>query len=51
VGRSRSQTDLVAPLSKHFAIKIGYAIHYANQPPPGFRTTDRLFTSDLQVSF
>jgi len=46
-----SQTDLVAPLSKHFAIKIGYAIHYANQPPPGFRTTDRLFTSDLQVSF
>ena len=49
--RINSETDLVAPLSKHFAIKIGYAIHYANLPPPGFRTTDRLFTSDLQVSF
>jgi putative salt-induced outer membrane protein YdiY len=49
--RVNSETDLVAPLSKHFSIKIGYAIHYANQPPPGFRTTDRLFTSDLQVAF
>ncbi len=49
--RINSETDLVAPLSKHFAIKIGYAIHYANLPPPGFRTTDRLFTSDLQLNF
>jgi putative salt-induced outer membrane protein YdiY len=49
--RINSQTDLVAPLSRHFAIKLGYAIHYANLPPPGFRTTDRLFTSDLQVTF
>jgi putative salt-induced outer membrane protein len=49
--RINSQTDLVAPLSKHFALKFGYTIHYVNLPPPGFRTTDRLFTSDLQVSF
>jgi putative salt-induced outer membrane protein YdiY len=49
--RINSQTDLVAPLSRHLALKLGYAIRYANLPPPGFKTTDRLFTSDLQVSF
>ncbi len=49
--RINSETDLVAPLSRHFAIKLGYTIHYANLPPPGFKTTDRLFTSDLQVTF
>lgn len=46
-----SQTDVVAPLSKHLALKLGYGIRYANLPPPGFKTTDRVFTSDLQVSF
>jgi putative salt-induced outer membrane protein YdiY len=46
-----SETDLVAPFSKHLALKVGYAIKYANLPPPGFRTTDKIFTSDLQVSF
>lgn len=46
-----SQTDLVAPFSKHLALKLGYAIRYANLPPPGFKTTDKIFTSDLQISF
>ena len=49
--RINSQTDVVAPLSKHLALKLGYAIRYANLPPPGFKTTDRLFTSDLQITF
>jgi putative salt-induced outer membrane protein YdiY len=49
--RVNSETDLVAPLSRHLALKLGYAIRYANLPPPGFKTTDRLFTSDLQASF
>lgn len=49
--RVNSQTDVVAPLSKHIAVKLGYTIRYANLPPPGFRTTDRLFTSDLQFTF
>jgi putative salt-induced outer membrane protein YdiY len=49
--RINSETDVVAPLSRHLALKLGYAIRYANLPPPGFKTTDRLFTSDLQVSF
>lgn len=49
--RINDETDLVAPLSRHLALKLGYVIRYANQPPPGFKTTDRLFTSDLQVTF
>jgi len=49
--RINSQSSLVAPLSKHFAVKVGYAVRYANLPPPGFKTTDRLFTTDLQVGF
>jgi putative salt-induced outer membrane protein len=49
--RINSQADLVAPLSRHIALKLGYGIRYANLPPPGFKTTDRLFTSDVQVTF
>jgi len=49
--RINSQTDLVAPLSKRIAIKIGYGLRYANLPPPGFKTTDRLITTDLQFNF
>jgi putative salt-induced outer membrane protein len=49
--RVNSQSDVVAPLSKHIAVKLGYTIRYANLPPPGFKTTDRLFTSDLQFTF
>jgi putative salt-induced outer membrane protein len=49
--RINSQTDLVAPLSKRIAIKLGYGLRYANLPPPGFKTTDRLITTDLQFNF
>jgi putative salt-induced outer membrane protein YdiY len=38
-------------LSKHLAIKVGYGIHYSNLPPAGFKTTDRLFTTDLQITY
>ncbi len=46
-----SQTSLVAPVSKRIAIKISYEVRYANAPPPGFKTTDRLLTTDLQFNF
>jgi len=46
-----SETDLVAPLSRHSAIKLGYQIRYSNDPPPGFKTTDRLLNTDLQFNF
>jgi putative salt-induced outer membrane protein YdiY len=45
-----SETDLVAPLSRHIAIKVGYQIRYSNEPPPGFKTTDRLLSTDLQFN-
>lgn len=45
-----SKTSLVAPLSKHIALKAGYEIRYAGDPPPGFKTTDRLLTTDLQLN-
>lgn len=45
-----SKTSVVAPLSKHIALKAGYEIRYASDPPPGFRTTDRLLTTDLQLN-
>ena len=49
--RINSQTDLVAPLSKNIALKVGYQIRYSNEPPPGFKTTDRFLTTDLQFNF
>ncbi|HEU5051355.1 MAG TPA: DUF481 domain-containing protein [Gemmatimonadales bacterium] len=48
--RVNTETALVAPLSKRFAIKLSYAIRYDNLPEPGFRPTDRVFTSGLQMT-
>lgn len=48
--RINSETALVAPLSRRFAVKLSYAIRYDNLPEPGFQHTDRVFTSGLQVT-
>ena len=48
--RVNSETALVAPLSRRFAVKVSYAIRYDNLPEPGFQHTDRVFTSGLQVT-
>ncbi len=48
--RLNTETALVAPLSSRLAIKLAYAIRFDNLPEPGFRKTDRLFTSGLQVT-
>lgn len=48
--RINSETALVAPLSARLALKVGYAIRFDNVPEPGFRKTDRLFTSGIQVT-
>lgn len=45
-----SSTSLVAPLSRKIGIKVSYEILYANEPPPGFKTTDRLLTTDIQLT-
>ncbi len=49
--RLNSESALVAPLSRRLALKLGYVIRFDNLPEPDFRTTDRIFTSGLQVSF
>lgn len=48
--RVNSETSVVAPLSGSLALKVGYVIHYDHLPEPGFRATDRLLTSGLQIT-
>ncbi|HEX6644627.1 MAG TPA: DUF481 domain-containing protein [Gemmatimonadales bacterium] len=48
--RVNSESSVVAPLSKRFAVKLSYAIRFDNLPEPGFERTDRVFTSGLQVT-
>lgn len=49
--RINTESSLVAPISQRIGIKLSYVIRYDNVPEPGFRTTDRLFTSGIQVAF
>ncbi len=46
-----SETALQAALSKRFALKIGYALRYDHEPPPGFDSTDSATTASLVWSF
>jgi putative salt-induced outer membrane protein len=48
--RLNSETSLVAPLSKRIALKMVYAIRFDNQPEPGFKKTDRVFTTGIQIT-
>ena len=49
--RLNTESSLVAPLSSHAGIKVGYVIRVNSDPPPSFGTTDRVLTSGIQVSF
>ena len=46
-----SETALTAPISKQIALKATYVIRFDNQPEPGFKDTDRVFTTGLQIVF
>lgn len=46
-----SETSLTAPLSKRIALKSAYLIRYDNQPEPGFKKSDRVFTTGIQILF
>jgi putative salt-induced outer membrane protein YdiY len=48
--RINTETALVAPLTGAISIKLSYVIRYDGLPAEGFRSTDRLFTSGIQVS-
>ena len=49
--RVNTESALVAPLSVHIGLKIGYVIRYDSRPPATFGTTDRVFTTGLQISY
>jgi putative salt-induced outer membrane protein YdiY len=38
-------------LSTNIALKVSYVIRFDNLPEPGFKKTDRLLTSGVQVTF
>jgi putative salt-induced outer membrane protein len=49
--RVNSESALVAPLSRRMALKLGYVVRFDNVPEVGFLSTDRIFTTGLQLSF
>jgi putative salt-induced outer membrane protein YdiY len=48
--RINTESDLLAPLTKQIAMKMSYSIHYDGVPEPGYLSTDRLFTTGIQVT-
>lgn len=49
--RILSETSLVAPLSAAIALKASYVIRFDNLPEPGFKKTDRVLTTGVQVNW
>lgn len=58
--RLNSETAVVAPISTHIGLKLGYVVRYDNlpglAPPPNptaarLETTDRFFTAGLTISY
>jgi putative salt-induced outer membrane protein len=57
--RLNTESSLVAPISSHIALKIGYLVRYQNSPPINtaltpaapYRKADFVFTTGLQITF
>jgi putative salt-induced outer membrane protein len=49
--RFNTESSLVAPISTHIGIKLGFAIRFDSRPQPTFGTTDRLLTTGIQISY
>jgi len=49
--RVNSESAVTAPLSRQVAFKAAYQIRYDKQPEPGFKTTDRVLTTGVQIVF
>ncbi len=49
--RTNAESILSAPLTSLISLRLSYLMQYNSQPPASFRTTDRIFTSGLQVAF
>lgn len=49
--RINTESSIIAPVSQRIALRLGYLIRYDNLPEPTFRSTDRLFTTAVQLTF
>jgi putative salt-induced outer membrane protein len=49
--RVNTESSLIAPLSARIGLKLSYVIRFDNLPEPGFATTDKLFTTGIQLTF
>lgn len=49
--RVNTESSLIAPISARIGVKISYVVRYDNLPEVGFSTTDRLFTTGIQLTF
>lgn len=49
--RVNSETSITAPITTGIAMKAGYVVRYDGLPQPGFKKTDRIFTTGVQVTF
>ncbi len=48
--RTRSSTNLVAPLTTSISIRLGYFLRHDAEPAPGFRKLDTTFTTGIQLT-
>ena len=49
--RVNGEANIVAPLSRRLAIKLGYVVRFDNLTEPGVEKTDRFLTSGIQIAF
>ena len=49
--RVNGEANVVAPLSRHLSLKVGYVVRFDNLPEPDVKKTDRYITTGLQISF
>ena len=46
-----TESSVVAPISNNVGLKLGYIVHFANQPQPGFKKADTILSAGLQLQF
>jgi putative salt-induced outer membrane protein YdiY len=49
--RANGITALVAPISSHIGLKAAYEIRWDNLPEPGFKRTDTVLRTGVQITF
>lgn len=48
--RANTEAAVVAPIAGIVALKVSYLMRYNSKPPEGFETTDRTFTTGIQIT-